>query len=117
MNGYNLCLDGSPPGPNPPARKVTMAPLTYPKPARRWKPLARAAETRATLAALRQEQGQELRRLAHDLRNPVNSILLMAQMLEEICGSEELARIARRIQNQCDELSAFANRLTAGLSD
>lgn len=84
--------------------------------ARRWTPLARAAETRAALAALRAQHREDLRRLVHDLRNPVNSILLMAQLLEEV-GSEEVARLARRIQNQCEDLARLASRVVEGLPD
>jgi len=51
-----------------------------------------------------------LRTLAHDLRNPINSILLMAQLLEESGGTPESARIAKRIQRQCEELSGMVDR-------
>jgi signal transduction histidine kinase len=51
-----------------------------------------------------------MHRLAHDLRNPINSILLMAQLLEESGGSPEATRIALRIQRQCQELSSIVDR-------
>jgi signal transduction histidine kinase len=61
------------------------------------------------LAALREAHHQALRTLAHDLRNPINSILLMAQLLEETGGTPEAARIAQRIQRQCRELSRMVD--------
>jgi len=69
-----------------------------------------AARTGAgSQAALREEHRLILRKLAHDLRNPINSILLMAQLLEETGGSPEATRIAQRIQRQCDELSRLVD--------
>ena len=55
-----------------------------------------------------------LRKLAHDLRNPLNSILLMAQLLEETGGSPEAARIALRIQKQCDEMNRMVSQAVPG---
>ena len=54
-------------------------------------------------------QHQSLRKLAHDLRNPLNSILLMAQLLEETSGSPDSARIATRIQRQCEEMNRMVS--------
>ena len=48
--------------------------------------------------------------MAHDLRNPLNSILLMAQLLEEVGGTPDSDRIAKRILRQCDEMTKMVNR-------
>ncbi|BDU72061.1 histidine kinase dimerization/phospho-acceptor domain-containing protein [Mesoterricola silvestris] len=62
------------------------------------------------LAEARAEHHRTLRKLAHDLRNPLNSILLMAQLLEETAGSPDVARIAGRIQKQCLEMNGMVDK-------
>jgi signal transduction histidine kinase len=74
-----------------------------------WRPLpgaAAQAEARADLEAYR----RDLRKMAHDLRNPLNSILLMAQLLEETGGSPDATRIAQRIQRQCSEMNGLVDK-------
>jgi len=66
------------------------------------------AANRALLGTL-DRQNLALRKLAHDLRNPLNSILLMAQLLEETGGSPEATRIATRIQKQCEEMNRMVS--------
>jgi signal transduction histidine kinase len=61
-------------------------------------------------ATVLRERNRMLRRLAHDLRNPINSILLMAQLLEETSPAPEVVRIASRIQRQCLELSGILDQ-------
>lgn len=69
------------------------------------------------LAGAREEHRQTLRRLAHDLRNPLNSILLMAQLLEETGGSPDAARIAGRIQKQCSEMNELVDKALERVPD
>ena len=68
----------------------------------------------AFAAGEEERRHQALRTVIHDLRNPLNGILLNAQFLEEVDPSPEAARIARRIQKQALEMNAllerFANR-------
>jgi signal transduction histidine kinase len=64
----------------------------------------------AAAAGTRERHHLELRRLAHDLRNPLNSILLNAQFLEEAEPSPETVRISQRIQKQALELAAILDR-------
>lgn len=88
-----------------------MSPRTLHKTqARRW-------SGAKTLAEAREEHRQTLRRLAHDLRNPLNSILLMAQLLEETGGSPDAARIARRIQKQCSEMNELVDKAMERVPD
>ncbi len=69
----------------------------------------------SALAGARADHRQAMRRLAHDLRNPLNSILLMAQLLEETCGAPEAARIASRIQKQCSEMNGLLDKALESL--
>ncbi|HLO67022.1 MAG TPA: histidine kinase dimerization/phospho-acceptor domain-containing protein [Holophaga sp.] len=50
------------------------------------------------------------RKLVHDLRNPINGILLTAQLLEETGGTPETERMARRLQRQCQILMDILDR-------
>jgi len=56
--------------------------------------------------------GQEsaMRMMVHDLRNPLNSLLLMAQLLAEMGGTPEMERIASRILRQCEEMTKIIAR-------
>ena len=67
------------------------------------------AAANRTLRGTLDRQNLALRKLAHDLRNPLNSILLMAQLLEETSGSPDSARIATRIQRQCEEMNRMVS--------
>jgi len=64
----------------------------------RWAPLRGATRQR-----------QLLRKLAHDLRSPLSSILLMAQLLEEAGATPDTIRLAGRIQKQCTVLENLLN--------
>jgi signal transduction histidine kinase len=72
-------------------------------------------EAREALAAAQTRHHRILRKVAHDLRNPLNSILLMAQLLEEVGGAPETVRIAKRIQRQCEEMNSLVNQATEHL--
>jgi signal transduction histidine kinase len=65
----------------------------------------------------RSAYNQFMRHLGHDLRNPINSILLMAQLLEESGSSPEATRISQRIQRQCHELSSIVDRAVQSLPE
>ena len=71
----------------------------------RWLPLP---GSRGAVQRL-ERRHQAMRKLAHDLRNPLNSILLMAQLLEEVGGTPDSERIAKRILRQCEEMSRMIN--------
>ena len=75
-----------------------------------WIPRIRREESRA-LAAHR----LALRNLVHDLRNPLNSILLMVQLLEETEGTTDTARLAGRILKQCKEMNRLLTETTEKL--
>lgn len=80
---------------------------------KRWPlPCQRLLET--AVAGTRERHHQALRKLAHDLRNPINSILLNAQFLEEAEPSPETVRISQRIQKQALELAAILDRALGG---
>ncbi|GEM_PF-2857471 len=74
-------------------------------------------EAMRALACLQEEHRLSTRKLAHDLRNPINSILLMAQLLEETGGTPEASRIALRIQRQCQELSSIVDQAVEKVPD
>jgi len=79
----------------------------------RWRS-SRGAQALAEVKAAHQ---LTLRRIAHDLRNPLSSILLMAQLLEETGGTPEAARIARRIQKQCAEMNELMDKALERVPD
>ena len=70
-----------------------------------------------SLTAVLEGHRLDMKQLAHDLRNPINSILLMAQLLEETGGTQEAVRIAKRIQRQCVELSGMVDRAMEKVPD
>lgn len=70
----------------------------------RWRSRLRGRE------AAEERHALVLRKLAHDLRNPLNSILLNAQLLEELCPGADALRIAQRIQKQALETNAILEK-------
>lgn len=84
----------------------------------RWLPLPGAGQHLAPMKALEAElqaHQEAMRKMAHDLRNPLNSILLMAQLLEEVGGTPDAERIAKRILRQCDEMNKLVNQAMANV--
>ncbi|BDU76132.1 histidine kinase dimerization/phospho-acceptor domain-containing protein [Mesoterricola sediminis] len=67
-----------------------------------------AAEARGRV--LRREA---FRRLVHDLRNPINGILLATQLLEETGVPPDLLRIVQRLQRQANLLNDILERASA----
>lgn len=68
-------------------------------------PFRTRAEARARAA-----RRLAFRKLVHDLRNPINGILLTAQLLEETGGTPETLRMAQRLQRQCQVLMDILDR-------
>ena len=62
-------------------------------------------------------QRQAMRSLVHDLRNPLNGILLMAQLLEETEGTNDTARLAARILRQCNEMNKLLTEAAESLGE
>ena len=89
-----------------------MPPAMLHKVLARWHPLPgdrELARTVRTLRAARAAQRDAVRKLAHDLKNPLGSVLLMAQLLEEAGGDPETVRITGRIQRQCHEMNRLVD--------
>jgi signal transduction histidine kinase len=79
-----------------------------------WLPGGRERlDLKQAMAAAEDRHREAMRKMAHDLRNPLNSILLMAQLLEEVGGTPDSERIAKRILRQCDEMNKMVNRAMA----
>ena len=72
----------------------------------RWVVQLAVKESREAAA----QRTEAMRKLAHDLRNPLNSVLLMAQLLEETGGTPDSVRIAGRIQRQCEEINRLLTK-------
>jgi signal transduction histidine kinase len=89
-----------------------MSPLLFRSKRLGWIPRGRSQEVRALAA-----QRQAVRTLVHDLRNPLNGILLMAQYLEETKGTTDLARLAGRIVRQCNEMNRLLTEAAEHLCD
>lgn len=62
------------------------------------------------LQELNQQKNQFLGIVAHDLRNPLNAIVLSAQLQEGESDPEEIARIARQIQKEGMDMSLLIGR-------
>lgn len=82
----------------------------------RWLPPG-GGRLEVKLAAAEERHREAMRKMAHDLRNPLNSILLMAQLLEEVGGTPDAERIAKRILRQCEEMDRMVNRAMAEVQD
>jgi len=64
----------------------------------------------AQLRELNQQKNQFLGIVAHDLRNPLSSIVLAAQLLEDEQDLTEVTRVARMIHQEGNEMSALIGR-------
>lgn len=64
----------------------------------------------AELRTLNDQKNHFLGLVAHDLRSPLNGIVLAAQLLEEETDPAEVAAMARRIQQEGIDMSALIGR-------
>jgi hypothetical protein len=80
-------------------------------PRRREKRLANAlAEARETLRATREEKSRFIGMVGHDLRNPLNGIMLSSEFLEETTEDPTITHITRMILAECRSMDNLIAR-------